>query len=80
MFPFSCKKSSSRFDFKLESVYRGELPPGLELSPTGTPATHVEGIPLLGGLYTTTIAVTDSLGELATRTMTFEVADFDARW
>lgn len=41
-------------------VASGQLPPGLTLSPTGTPSTTLSGTPTTAGAYTFTVRVKDS--------------------
>ena len=55
-------------------VVDGLLPPGLELSPRGTPAATISGRPTTAGQFDFTIRVEDSAGETATQTLSITVA------
>lgn len=56
------------------SVSMGNLPPGVTVSPTGTPDATLSGLPTGGGNYTFTIAVTDFFGQSASRQYSIVVA------
>jgi len=52
----------------------GSLPSGLTLSATGTPAAALSGTPSAPGTYNFTANVTDSLGNIASRALSLQVA------
>ncbi len=51
----------------------GNLPPGLSLGATGTPATTISGIPTAAGSYNFTITLTDDIGNLAVKDFTIDI-------
>lgn len=55
------------------SLLSGSLPPGLGLSPTGTPDTSIMGVPTSPGLFAFTLQVQDSAGAAATRALSIQV-------
>ncbi len=61
------------------SVTGGALPPGLTLSPTGTPVATLSGTPTMDGTYEPVITVTDSGGSAARQSYTIVVRTLD-RW
>lgn len=61
------------------TVSAGTLPPGLMLSPTGTPEATISGRPTDTGLFLFTLQVTDSDGATSTADFQIEVTAAD-RW
>ncbi len=57
------------------SVTSGQLPDGLMLASSGTPAVLIDGTPTTRGTFTATITVHDSNGDVAARAFDFEVVD-----
>ncbi len=55
------------------SVVVGSLPPGLTLSPAGTPEAQITGTPRASGTFTFTLGVVDLLGERAEQRFTLEI-------
>lgn len=57
------------------SVVNGSLPPGLSLSPTGTPSTQLTGTATVAGTYDFTVRVSDFFGQSDERMFSFMVID-----
>jgi sugar lactone lactonase YvrE len=55
------------------SLVSGSLPPGLGLSPTGTPDTSIMGVPTSLGSFNFTLQVQDSAGAAFTRALHIQV-------
>ena len=49
------------------AVVSGSLPPGLSLSPTGTPSATISGTPTTAGTYNFTVQVTDNAAQTDTQ-------------
>ncbi len=58
------------------SVVSGSLPPGLALSPTGTPSATVSGTPTIEGTYNFTVQVTDNVAATDTQALSITIAPF----
>ena len=58
------------------SVVSGSLPPGLALSPTGTPSATLSGTPTTEGTYNFTVQVTDNVAATDTQALSITVAPF----
>ncbi len=56
------------------SLVSGSLPPGLTLSPTGTPSATVSGTPTTAGTYDFTVQVTDAVAASDTQALSIVVA------
>lgn len=56
-------------------VVSGELPPGLEIDETGTPATRIFGQPTQEGRYSFTVRVVDAAGNRDTEQYAVEIVD-----
>ena len=56
------------------SIVSGSLPPGLSLSPTGTPSTTVSGTPTTAGTYNFTVQVTDSVAATDTQALSITIS------
>ena len=56
------------------SVVSGSLPPGLSLSPTGTPSATISGTPTTAGSYNFTVQVTDAVSATDTQALSITVA------
>ena len=67
--------SGAGFTWTIDS---GLLPPGLSLSPVGTPTATISGTPTTGGTFDFTIKVTDSDGSSDTQDLSIQVFEVDA--
>ncbi len=56
------------------SVVSGSLPPGLALSPTGTPSATLSGTPTTEGTYNFTVQVTDNVAATDTQALSIVVS------
>ncbi|NJK89531.1 MAG: hypothetical protein HC923_09100 [Myxococcales bacterium] len=56
-------------------LVQGNLPPGLTLSPQGTPSTTISGVPSATGDFMFTVEVKDFFQETATRNFTLSVEE-----
>jgi subtilisin family serine protease len=56
------------------SVVSGSLPPGLSLSPTGTPSATLSGTPTTAGTYNFTVQVTDNAAATDTQALSVTVS------
>jgi subtilisin family serine protease len=56
------------------SVVSGSLPPGLSLSPTGTPSATISGTPTTAGTYNFTVQVTDNAAATDTQALSITIA------
>ena len=59
-------------------IVAGELPPGLSLDASGTPATRIGGTPVLDGRYSFTVRAVSADGQRATRQLSLVVAEVEA--
>jgi hypothetical protein len=55
------------------SVVSGSLPPGLNLSPTGTPSATISGTPTTEGTYNFTVQVTDAVAATDTQALSIVI-------
>ena len=55
------------------SVVSGSLPPGLSLSPTGTPSATISGTPTTAGTHNFTVQVTDNVAATDTQALSITV-------
>jgi subtilisin family serine protease len=56
------------------SVVSGSLPPGLSLSPSGTPSATVSGTPTTAGTYNFTVQVTDAAAQTDTQAFSVTIS------
>ncbi|MEL7240680.1 MAG: Ig domain-containing protein, partial [Planctomycetota bacterium] len=60
------------------TVVGGELPPGIALSPTGTPRATLSGSPIVAGTFSFTVQVRDFFGNTDTQAVNVTVAELFA--